>query len=60
MKKVLSTLMIVSLLFGGCSQRSVPSYKKTSQSKNCGSAKQKKAKYDSMKRGTSPGGGMLK
>ena len=55
MKKLITLLTIVSFLFAGCVSQSHTQ----SKGANCGTKKQKKAKYNSMKRGTSPGGGML-
>jgi uncharacterized lipoprotein YajG len=53
--KKLMTLCLATLLIMGCATQQHSS----KGNANCGSKQQKKAKYNSMKRGTSPGGGML-
>jgi uncharacterized protein YcfL len=50
MKKLVSLVLATTLMVGCASQ----------QKSNCGSKAQKKAKYNSMKSGKSPGGGMLR
>jgi hypothetical protein len=54
MKRILTILLGMFILFGSCA-----SQQSAKGSHACGSKQQKKAKYNSMKRGTSPGGGML-
>ncbi len=53
MRKLLTITLGALLLVGCATQQSAKG------SHACGSKQQKKAKYNSMKRGTSPGGGML-
>ena len=53
MKRVMA-ILLGALLITGCATQS-----HQSKGANCGTKQQKKAKYNSMKRGTSPGGGML-
>ena len=54
MKKLLIFMIPSLMLWGSCA-----SQQSSRGNANCGSKQQKKAKYNSMKRGTSPGGGML-
>ena len=53
MRKILTLLLLV-IFFGGCATQ-----QSAKGSHACGSKQQKKAKYNSMKQGRSPGGGML-
>jgi hypothetical protein len=54
MKKLVIFVVSSLILWGSCA-----SQQSAKGSHACGSKQQKKAKYNSMKRGTSPGGGML-
>jgi hypothetical protein len=51
----LFTLLLLVIFFGGCATQQ----HSAKGNANCGSKQQKKAKYNSMKQGRSPGGGML-
>ena len=50
MKRLILLISLVSIVLTGCA---------TQSNTHCGTKQQKKAKHNSMKRGTSPGGGML-